>query len=88
LKAGPRKKFSFKPVRITKKVADPCSNRNEYKTNDAVLSITFFLVFSSQIVLTASKDQRTLFIIERKPGQIHLTCNSRSDSVAIQSSYE
>jgi len=29
LKAGPRKKFSFKPVRITKKVADPCSGLTE-----------------------------------------------------------
>jgi len=27
LKAGPRKNFSFKPVRSTKKVADPCSRQ-------------------------------------------------------------
>jgi len=26
LKAGPQKKFSFNPVRSSKKVADPCSN--------------------------------------------------------------
>jgi len=33
LKAGPRKNFSFKPVRNAKKVADPCFRISSFQRN-------------------------------------------------------
>jgi len=37
LKAGPRKNFSFKPVRSAKKVADPCSTESSWLQTTQIL---------------------------------------------------